>query len=362
MMASITRRPDGTWRARYRDDAGKEHAKHFARKVDGQRWLDEITTAVVTGSYVDPKAGRVTFASFYADWSKRQIWQSGTVRAMDLAAKSFTSADLALGRIKKSHVEQWVKSMQVDGLAPGTVRTRYKNVHAVFRAAVGDKIIPSDACQGVKLPAQRRAEAAMRIPTADQVGTLLQAADEPFAVFLACCAFGGLRLGEASALQVGDIDFLKRRLKVERQVQGPEIRAPKYGSERVVYLPDDLLTMLSEQIARRGIAGDQSAWIFTSNGRPLPQRTASDRWYVTCKLAGVTGIRLHDLRHFFASGLIASGCDVVMVQRALGHAQATTTLNVYSHLWPSAEDRTRAAAADLMRIATPADFLRTEEG
>ena len=53
---------------------------------------------------------------------------------------------------------------------------------------------------------------------------------------------------------------------------------------------------------------------------------------------------MHDLRHFYASGLIASGCDVVTVQRALGHASATTTLSTYSHLWPTAEDRTRKAA------------------
>ncbi len=77
----------------------------------------------------------------------------------------------------------------------------------------------------------------------------------------------------------------------------------------------------------------------------------------------MTGIRLHDLRHFYASGLIAAGCDVVTVQRALGHASATTTLRTYAHLWPTAEDRTRAAAADLMRSATSpensADFVRT---
>ena len=77
----------------------------------------------------------------------------------------------------------------------------------------------------------------------------------------------------------------------------------------------------------------------------------------------MSGARLHDLRHFYASGLIAAGCDVVTVQRGLGHAPATTTLRTYAHLWPTAEDRTRAAAADLMRSATspkyPADYLRT---
>ncbi len=63
---------------------------------------------------------------------------------------------------------------------------------------------------------------------------------------------------------------------------------------------------------------------------------------------GLSGIKLHDLRHFYASGLIAAGCDVVTVQRALGHAKATTTLNTYAHLWPTAEDRTRRAAESIM--------------
>jgi site-specific recombinase XerD len=72
-------------------------------------------------------------------------------------------------------------------------------------------------------------------------------------------------------------------------------------------------------------------------------------------------VTLHTLRHTFASNLIASGCDVVTVQRALGHAQPSITLNVYSHLWPSAEDRTRAATAAFMAsVADSADSLRTE--
>jgi hypothetical protein len=53
-MASIKQRPDGTWRARYRDEAGKEHARHFRRKTDAQNWLDEVTASRKTGQYVDP--------------------------------------------------------------------------------------------------------------------------------------------------------------------------------------------------------------------------------------------------------------------------------------------------------------------
>ncbi|NMR21728.1 hypothetical protein [Cellulomonas fimi] len=64
-MASIQKRPDRVWHARHGDDAGKEHARHFARKVDGQRRLNEATASVVTGMYVDPAAGKVTFTDYY---------------------------------------------------------------------------------------------------------------------------------------------------------------------------------------------------------------------------------------------------------------------------------------------------------
>ncbi|WP_432422462.1 hypothetical protein [Pseudonocardia tropica] len=63
--------------------------------------------------------------------------------------------------------------------------------------------------------------------------------------------------------------------------------------------------------------------------------------------------------------MIAAGCDVVTVQRALGHGSTTVTPNTYAHLWPSAEDRTRGVATDLMAtaLARPlADRARTAEG
>ena len=83
-------------------------------------------------------------------------------------------------------------------------------------------------------------------------------------------------------------------------------------------------------------------------GGPLYDNAITWRWRATRDAAGLS-VRLHSLRHFYASGLIAAGCDVVTVQRAMGHATATTTLNTYSHLWPTAEDRTRAAASDLAK-------------
>jgi integrase len=92
-------------------------------------------------------------------------------------------------------------------------------------------------------------------------------------------------------------------------------------------------------------------WLLANVRQPLNRNSAGHQWRQVRKAAGLDGYTLHDLRHFYASGLIASGCDVGTVQRALGHSSATITLGVYSHLWPTAEDRTRAAAGDLMAAA-----------
>lgn len=88
-------------------------------------------------------------------------------------------------------------------------------------------------------------------------------------------------------------------------------------------------------------------------GEPWHDNLVDCRWRSARTDAGLT-TKLHDLRHYFASGLIAAGCDVATVQRAMGHSSATTTLRTYAHLWPRAEDKTRAASA-----ATAAEVLAT---
>jgi integrase len=113
---------------------------------------------------------------------------------------------------------------------------------------------PAKSTRGTSLPRVRRPEVAMTLPTAVQVRALLAAAPDEWGAFVALCAFAGLRLGEVAALQVGDIDFLRRTLAVARQVQRAdggtvEIRPPKYDSERTVYLAGGLVEILSVHIA-----------------------------------------------------------------------------------------------------------------
>jgi integrase len=352
VAGNIARRPNGKWRARYRDERGQERTQHFDRRVDAQFWLDQITTSVITGTYADPKAGQITFAAFFGEWSARQVWAPGTVVAMALAAHSVPFSDKPMRQIRRSDVEVWIKSMDAAGLAPGTIKTRYVNVRSVFRAAVKDRVISTDPTDTVRLPRRRRADVAMAIPSPEEVGLLMAVADTEVRTFIGLCAFAGLRLGEAAGVQLGDVDFVRKSLKVTRQVQRAPgativIRGPKYGSERVVHLADGLIDLIAQHVTEVGTAGDEQ-WLFSQGNGPVHQNSIGYWWRKTLHAAGLSGIKLHDLRHFYASGLIAAGCDVVTVQRSLGHAKATTTLNTYAHLWPTAEDRTRAAAQSIM--------------
>ncbi len=365
-MASVKKRPNGKWRARFRDDEGRERARHFDTKKDGQAWLDEVTAATLTGQYVDPRAGKVTLERFYAEWSERQIWEQSTRITMDLSLKSCSFKSVELGKVRRSHVETWVKKMSVAGLAPITIRSRVNHVRTVIRAAIRDKVMAVDPVEGVPLPRARRSELAMEIPTPAQVGAVMAAMPEHLRLLVAVCAFAGLRLGEASALRLEDFDFLGRSLTVERQAQRGtagvlEVRAPKYGSERKVFVADDLLHLVNVHLDAVGVSAKHH-YFFPGDGHdPIHPNTVTKYWMSARASIGLPKLRMHDLRHFYASGLIAAGVDVVAVQRALGHAKASTTLNTYSHLWPTAEDRTRSAGADMMKTVREnlADSLRT---
>jgi len=368
-MASIRKLPDGRWQAQFRPvPGGKQITKTGRTKGPLQAWLDEQTAAVVTGMYASQRAGRQTLRDFYAEWAPRQVWEASTARSMAIAVNSTPFLDRPLRDITRAHVEEWIKAMQTKprgrpvegeaqrvGLAPGTIATRLQNVRTVFRAAVVDRKLVHDPTIGVRLPRRRRREVAMRIPTHDEVRRWLAGADPHWRALLAVCAFAGLRLGEAAALRVSDVHFLRNpRIEVRRQVQRAnggtvEIRAPKHGSERDVPAADGLLQELSAHIALRSLQGQPDAWLFPAeNGQPAHQNTVGYAWNTALARAGLEGLVLHDLRHYFASGLIEAGCSVATVQHALGHASPSVTLNTYTHLWPTAEDQTRTAAQGLV--------------
>src|SRR5664280_3016632 len=276
-MASIKRREDGQWRARYRDDAGKEHAKHFGRKIDAQRWIDETTAAVVTGQYVDPKAGKTTVREYATMWQAAQVTRENTTRSTDIALRLHvlpTIGDRPLASVRPSDMQALVKTLSAT-LAPGTVGQVYKVAGRMFAAAVDDRILAASPCHRIRLPRDDRPE--VIAPTVEQITALAGAVSPRYRALVVLLAGSGLRLGEALGLQGSDVDFLRRTDHVERQRHpSGRIGPPKtLKSARTVPLGQVVIDELAAHLAAYPSQGPLFA---LATGEPLGYRTWRSIW------------------------------------------------------------------------------------
>lgn len=346
---------------RYVDDEGREKTKSFARKIDAKGWVDDQSAALVTGTYVDPVRAAITFTEFYERWSPSQVWVHGTRQSMDQSAAAVTFGDVRMADLDTDHVQKWIRQMLDDGLAAGTIHTRFGNVRTVLRAAMRGRkrVLVFDPCEGVKLP---KVTGRMRVPTVAEVKYLLESAPGEFRAAVALGAFAGARDGEIRGLKCSDIGFLEREVRIERQAGRAGVVPPKQDSVRTIAVSAGLTEIVAQHIAEHVPGSDPHRWLFQGRGdAPAAHSTMHAKWN-TARAGLDWPMHLHDLRHFFASGLIVAGCDVKTVQHALGHKSATVTLNVYGHLWPDGSERTRQAGDQLMSAVAAADQLRTESG
>lgn len=364
-MASIKKRPDGRWRARYRDAAGREHAKHFDRKVDGQRWLDEVTASIVTGQYVAPTAGKVTLREYAEHWRKIQAHRPST---QEQVRRHFTLhvypslGPRPLSSILPSDLKGLVARLSLE-LSPATVSVIYRHLSAVFKAAVADRRIAASPCVGVSVSKPRRAR--VEPMSTEAVQRIIDAMPDRYRAAVVLAAGTGMRQGEVLGLTVDRVDFLRRRVVVDRQLVTVAGTPPRFGppktesSNRTIPLPQVVVDELARHLAAFPATGDGLLFT-TAAGGPVRRSTWGEMWRPVVNAAGADGAVFHDLRHYYASLLIRHGESVKTVQERLGHASAVETLDTYSHLWPDSDDRTRDAVDSVLGGA--ADSLRTVEG
>ncbi|MFF3515772.1 tyrosine-type recombinase/integrase [Streptomyces sp. NPDC002573] len=355
-MANIQKRPNGKWRARYRDLDGKEHARHFDRKLDAQRWLDEVTASIVTGLYVDPQAGRITFEKYAKKWEESLIASEAGERITDNALRLHLVPALgarAMAAIRRNDLQVLFKSLS-EQLGPGSVRNVYDVLVRLMTAAVEDKVIASSPCRRITLPPMQDEE--VTPPTVAQVEAMARVMPPYIRAAIVTLAGSGLRIGELLGLKVSDVDFKDGAIRVERQrLQSGKIGPPKTAkSRRTVPVGEVVTDALITHLAAR----PSKDWLFTmEEGEPLNYRRWKTEWNCArrtlqaaeneaAEREGRKPVELphmvtHDLRHFYASALIAGGASVKQVQLVLGHASAVITLRIYAHLWPGEEDRTR---------------------
>ena len=142
MAGNIQRRPDGKWRARYRDANHREHARHFPRKRDAEQWLASQEVAIARGEWVDPTLSKITVGEWLPRWLALQVQLKPTTMVryeVALRRQILPRWELVpLSRITHSDVSSWVHGLTDEGLAPATVRYAHRVLSLALTAAVRD--------------------------------------------------------------------------------------------------------------------------------------------------------------------------------------------------------------------------------
>lgn len=217
-----------------------------------------------------------------------------------------------------------------------------------FAAPVEAGRLPTNPGRGLKVPKERAREGHFLTP--DQVQRIAEGADgrrhvgdryETLAGWYGhlvwFLATTGVRVGEACALHVGDVTQARGHWRAR-------VRVAKGGRGRDVPVPPSVVAMLD-------LGRPASALLFvTPSGAPVSKDHFRARaWKVSVAAAGLADVRIHDLRHTAASLAIASGADVKVVQRMLGHRSAALTLDLYGHLLDRGLDDVSARMDNLVR-------------
>jgi integrase len=294
------------------------------------------------------------FDMYFKNWLETYATahcKASTVTGYEIAFRLYLLPALGqkdLGKITREEVRTIAYAMLTQGKSHSSVKSYLAPLSEMFNHAIEDGHLERNPClRLMRTSRKERGEQQQKIDflTREELGLLLRTCQEHFPAFypfISLLARTGLRLGEANALQWGDLDFHNRFIDVRRNLVDGNLTSPKSGKGRRV----DMSLMLTETLKgllverkketlRKGW-GEVPLWVFTSEvGTPMnPDNFRNRTWPKLLTKTGLRQIRVHDLRHTFASLLLQNGESLVYVKDQLGHASIRTTVDTYGHLVP----------------------------
>jgi len=358
---TVYKRPDGTWVAQV--DLGWVGGRRRRRTVYAKTERavlakrDEVRAQITKG--VDLTAPPKTLTQWLTEWLTTVKSSDGTgpatIARYDQIARVHLIPQLGtvkLAALTPRHVQSLLLKLQ-GVAAPATI----VKVHGVLRNALADAermdLVSRNVAKAVRPPRLSRTE--RRSLTPAEAGTLLShlKGDRLESVFIVALSTG-LRRGEVLGLRWQDVDLEGRVLFVRQALQRVDralkMVPPKtHRSSRPIPLPQFAVTAFSQQKVRQandrrlvGRAWEDGGLVFTTEiGTPLEPRNVNRRFYAARSAAGLEWVRLHDLRHAFATFLLDQGEELRTVMDLLGHSTIRLTADTYGHVLPS---RARKAA------------------
>jgi integrase len=365
---SIYRTKDGRWRGAVTIGyvAGKPKRKYVSgdTRAEVSAKLTEALRNKDRGLPAIPE--KQTLGEFLMHWLENRV--RTTVRPSTFAGyESHVRVYLVpcLGHIRlvqlsPQHVQQFLNDRVQDGLSTATIQ----RIRATLRKALADAqrwdLVARNAAALASPPPSKRPK--IRPISASEAMALIEHVRGHRHEALVITALGaGLRMGEILGLRWEDVDFEGRTLTVAhalQRVDGQLVLVPPKSqhSRRTIPLAATVVTALAAHRACQDEVRlvlesewDERDFVFTTRmGKPLIGSNVLHEFQSILAAAGLPRYRFHDLRHAFASFLLAQGVSMYMVKEILGHSQIALTIDTYAHLSPE----TKREASDRME-----DFL-----
>lgn len=369
MKGHIRKRGDSYQVVVYLGMIGKKKKYKYVtvkRKKEADRILNEILYKINNNTFVDP--GRITFGEYLKRWLKDYCIPKLTPRTLkryeEIVDLHIIPAlgDILLAKLQPLDLQEYYSKALISGrignkykkkkgLSPTTVLFHHKVIHKALEMAVKWQLTGRNVADAVEPP--RKEKSSFELIENDILLKILKVVNVKCPVLvipILIAANTGMRRGEVLALMWKDINFKIMRMSIRQQLQrlegGLKFRPCKSdNSTRSISLSEPLVEMLkkhkAEQNKSRLLAGqayqDHGLVCCWENGRPIDPDYFTKRFIKIAKVF-LPNVRLHDLRHSFATMMLASNVNLKKVSEYLGHGSISITGDIYSHVTPSMGD------------------------
>ena len=330
------------WCVRYEDEQKRSRRKSFKKKSEADRFASEIEIQLATGTYNDPKSGKITVGEYASKWIAGRL---------DLAPSTLALYEgwlrlyilphfgrIPLNLLKAEHAHKYLIDEQI------TIYNRKRTMmllRQIINSAVAENLIPANLLAHVKLP--KTQSKPTRFLTHLELKRLSNAVDPFYRPLFLTAGYAGLRQGELFGLHPRNVDLDSGFIRVVEQLCPTtlERRPPKSNSFRTVAIPPSLIEILAEQLEERStedlVFPNKNTYNRPEDGFIRKSNFIRRTFQPACEVAGLKGLTFHGLRHTAGSIWLDAGMNIKVIQERLGHKDIQTTLNIYAHLMPNAD-------------------------
>lgn len=381
MKGSMRERKPGVWELRVYVgvDPISGSKRVISRRFRGGKRDAQTALAQLVAEVADPEERRrsnpakITLTGLIEE--HLLAWEGSATTKSSYRSLAVNHIDPTIGRLEIGKLDarildrfyRWLREEK--NLSPSSIKSVHSLIRGALRQAVAWGWLGSNPARDARPPTVR--QGSIDLPSADQVISALEQLveiDLEYATFVRLVAATGARRGEICAVTWDAVDFDGAELRIDSAVistteTGLIVQDTKTHINRTIGLDPDTIEVLvahrvemDDRAAAAGVVVESGSFVFShepDGSRPWRPDNVSTRWDRLRDRVGLTGVRLHDLRHFQATMLLKAGVPVKNVSKRLGHRDSTTTLNVYAQFLQETDRESAELIGNLLARRSP---------